>query len=63
MTTQHKSKVLIRLSWYSTPNGTISGSFIQEQAKLLINNYDGRKLYINFKRRSEFQFSLKRLIN
>jgi glycosyltransferase involved in cell wall biosynthesis len=51
MRTNSKKKVLIIPSWYPKPGDEINGSFFQEQAKLMTEEFDVKVLFINFETR------------
>jgi glycosyltransferase involved in cell wall biosynthesis len=52
-------KILILPSWYPTPDDKINGSFFQEQAKILLNKYDVKVLYIKFYNRPSINLSFR----
>lgn len=62
MKSDQKTKILILPSWYPTPGDPLVGSFFHEQSKLLLNTYDVRVLYINFKKRPGIRVSIKAII-
>lgn len=51
MPTKSKKKILILPSWYPTPDDEINGSFFQEQASLMTDEFDVKVLFIELKSR------------
>ena len=50
-------KILVIPSWYPTEKDKVNGSFFQEQARILSDNYDIKVLYIQFINRPKIELT------